>query len=138
MGEVADNRTFLALRVNFGEIWRTRMEFGSDTILKVRYFRSLVMFASTVVIHLHCLFHRVTASDHHLRSSVASAAGVTNLLCAPELRASCEREAREAEMNFSKSLTKALQTSSECAIVQFLVPSGCDKTSKELEIGFVV
>ena len=45
------------------------MEFGSDTILKVRYFRSLVMFASTVVILTFTACstesrHRIIIYDH--------------------------------------------------------------------------
>ena len=73
--------------------------------------------------------HRIIIYDQ----SWSSAAGVKNLLCIPELRASCEREARETEMDFSKRLSTAFHASPQCATVQFLVSSGSDKGSKELE-----
>src|SRR6266576_4808302 len=73
--------------------------------------------------------HRIIIYDQ----SWSSAAGVKNLWCVPELRASCEREARETEVDFSKRLSTAFRTSPECATVQFLVSLGSDKGSKELE-----
>jgi hypothetical protein len=73
--------------------------------------------------------HRIIIYDQ----SWSSAAGVKNLWCVPELHASCEREARETEADFSKRLSTAFRASPQCATVQFLVSSGSDKGSKELE-----
>jgi hypothetical protein len=63
----------------------------------------------------------------------SSAAGVKNLWCVAEQRASCERQARETEVEFSKRLSTAFRASPECATVQLLISSRSDKSSGELE-----
>jgi hypothetical protein len=52
----------------------------------------------------------------------SSAAGVKNLWCVPELRASCERQVRKTEATFSKTLSTAFRTSPEvrnCSVPHF-------------------
>jgi hypothetical protein len=70
--------------------------------------------------------HRIIVYDQ----SWSNAAGVKNLVCSPEMRASCEREARESESDFSKRLPAAFRVANECKTVQFIVSSD---DSKELE-----
>src|SRR5258708_24061408 len=92
----------------------------------------LVAFTNFVVTLAACSTesrHRAIVYDQ----SWSSAAGVKNLWCVPELRASCEREARETELDFSKRLSTAFRALPQCATVQLLVLSGSDKGSKELE-----
>jgi hypothetical protein len=69
--------------------------------------------------------HRIIVYDQ----SWSSAAGVTNLICSPEVRASCEREAKDSELDFSKKLPAAFRAANECRTVQFII----DSNNKELE-----
>lgn len=91
-----------------------------------------LLIASTIVLTLAACStksrHRIIIYDQ----SWSSAAGVKNLWCAAEYKAACERQAREAELDFSKRLSTAFRTSPECATVQFLV-SPENKNSKDLE-----
>src|SRR5258708_38326648 len=70
----------------------------------------LVAFTNFVVTLAACSTesrHRTIVYDQQW----SSAAGVKNLRCVPELRASCERQARETEATFSKTLSTAFRTS---------------------------
>jgi hypothetical protein len=51
----------------------------------------------------------------------SSAAGVRNLVCAPDWKSSCEREAREDEAAFSKKLPEAFRAAAECKTVQLII-----------------
>jgi len=42
-------------------------------------------------------------------------------MCVPEIKASCEREARESELDFSKRLPAAFRAASECKTVQLVI-----------------
>ncbi len=66
----------------------------------------------------------------------SSAAGVRNLACAPDLKASCEREAMEGEDALSRRLPEGFATAPECKNVQFLVIQQIDLASGELEKRF--
>jgi hypothetical protein len=50
----------------------------------------------------------------------SSAAAVRNLTCAPDFRTSCERDARDGERDFLKSLSAAFQAAPECRTVRFM------------------
>ena len=54
----------------------------------------------------------------------ASAAAVKNLWCAPERRASCAREAVEAEASYLRRMQSVFQATPECSTVHFVVLSG--------------
>ena len=73
--------------------------------------------------------HRIIVYDQPW----SAAAGPRNIRCAPELRESCNLEAKEGEAEFSKRLTTAFRAAPECATVQLLIDSGSDQESKELE-----
>ena len=110
------------------------MESRSDSTLPKSFFQMFILLAFTtfVVTLAACSSesrHRTIVYDQQW----SSAAGVKNLSCVPELRASCERQARETEAAFSKILSTAFRTSPECATVQFLISTGNDKNSEELE-----
>lgn len=71
-----------------------------------------------------------TASRHRIivyDQSWSNAAGVKNLVCSPDMRAACEREARESELDFSGRLPTAFLVANECKTVQFIVDSNNDK-----------
>ena len=63
----------------------------------------------------------------------SSAAGVKNLLCAPDWKSACEREAREDEVALSKKLPEVFRATPECRTVQFIVSQTNGKDSAELE-----
>ena len=46
-------------------------------------------------------------------------AGVKNFACVPDLRAACEREARDGERDFSKTLSTIFHAAPECRTVDF-------------------
>jgi hypothetical protein len=74
-----------------------------------------------------------TASRHRTivyDQSWSSAAAVQNLVCSPDARADCEREARESELDFSKRLPAAFLAANECKTVQFVIDSN---GNRELE-----
>jgi hypothetical protein len=73
--------------------------------------------------------HRVIVYDQ----AWSSAAAVKNLWCAPQLRTACERQAREEELSFPDTLSRAFRSAPECATVAFLVLSENDKSSEELK-----
>jgi hypothetical protein len=73
--------------------------------------------------------HRIIIYDH----SWSAQASVKNLRCAPELSASCEQRATKTEAELSNRLAKAFRSTPECATVYFLVLSGNDKGSEDLE-----
>jgi len=73
--------------------------------------------------------HRIIVYDQPWSSE----AGVKNLWCAAEQSADCKRQAREAEIDFSKRLSRAFHEAPECKTVQFIILAGDQKNSNELE-----
>jgi hypothetical protein len=73
--------------------------------------------------------HRIIIYDH----SWSSAAGVNNLWCVPELRASCDRQALQAESELKDKLSRAFRVAPECANVDFVIASQDEAEFKKLE-----
>jgi hypothetical protein len=73
--------------------------------------------------------HRIIVYDQPW----AAAAGPKNIWCAPELRESCNLEAKEGAAELSKRLMTAFRAAPECETVQLLIDSGSDGESKDLE-----
>jgi hypothetical protein len=81
-------------------------------------FRFLLLCGITVLVSAGCSTesrHRTILYDE----AWSSAAAVRNLTCAPDFRISCERDARDEERNFFKSLSAAFQNAPECRTVRF-------------------
>jgi len=62
----------------------------------------------------------------------SSAAGVRNLVCAPDWKSSCDREAKEDEAAFSKTLPGAFRAAAECKTVQLIVAQDTTNVAAEL------
>ena len=60
----------------------------------------------------------------------SSAAGVAALQCVPEIRDACQKEAREDEAGFLRTLRTAFEAAPECKDVEFIVNSGVDQPPK--------
>jgi hypothetical protein len=73
--------------------------------------------------------HRIIVYDQ----TWSSAAGVQNLVCAPDWKLPCEREAREDEEAFLQKLPQAFRAAPECKHVQLLVAQGNGTNSTELD-----
>jgi hypothetical protein len=71
--------------------------------------------------------HRIIVYDQPWSSS----AGVNNLICVPEIKGSCEREAKESELDFSKRLPAAFSFAEECKTVQFVIDSNDNEQLKD-------
>jgi hypothetical protein len=95
--------------------------------------RSLLLLVALLVISLSMTScnvesrHRVIVYDQ----SWSSAAGVNNLICVPEIKTSCEHEAKESELDFSKRLPAAFRFADECKTVQFVIDSNDNKQLKD-------
>jgi hypothetical protein len=73
--------------------------------------------------------HRIVVYDEPW----SIAAGKRNIICAPELRASCDREAIGGTANLSDTLSSSFMMTPECATVQLVVLAGDDKGSQDLQ-----
>jgi len=73
--------------------------------------------------------HRIIVYDQPW----SSAASAKNRWCSTEVLASCFQEGKSEELDFTKRLATAFSITPECATVQFLILSGNDKNSNELE-----
>jgi hypothetical protein len=62
------------------------------------------------------------------------AAGVAALQCVPEIRDSCQKEAREDGANFANTLSIAFKAAPECQGVEFIVDSGLPKPKMALSL----
>ncbi len=60
----------------------------------------------------------------------SSATGVAALQCVPEIRDACQKEAREDEAGFLRTLQAAFEAAPECKDVEFIVNSGVDQPPK--------
>jgi hypothetical protein len=96
-----------------------RLQFRTKIECKIGVFLSLL----PSVIAVFALAGCSNESRHEIiiyDEAWSSAAAVRNLICVPDLKVSCEREAREGEQNFSRNLLAAFQASPKCETVRLL------------------